>query len=77
GLRAVPRSKTRFGAKWRSSDSERQYFKCCKVFYDSIEFLAANERVPSAHVLETKRQGMSLTLDAFQKNLSGKGGANE
>lgn len=64
------------GAKWRSTEAERQYFKRRKVFYDAVKYLAASEHVPPesvAQILESKRVRMHLTLDSFRKELEKRG----
>jgi hypothetical protein len=67
---------SKFGTSWRSSEAERKYYSRRRVFYEAIQFLAAEKGAPPmavADIIDARRQQKKLTLDAFMKDVKSYG----
>lgn len=76
GMPAVRTLEQQYGAKWRSSETERRFFSRRKVYYVAFEELARSEGIDThavAEKLESQRRQMHLSIDAFMKHIKAEG----
>jgi hypothetical protein len=69
---AVQDLEKQYGPSRRADESERKYFSRRRVYYDAIQLLTSQQRLPPrtvAELLKVRRQQMNVTLDRLMKEV--------